>query len=139
MKTAQQSAAKFVSRASNASQDYADGAAQTTKDQSAAAIAAKQVYAQGVQAAITRGAFEKGLAKSGKAGWLKGVQGKGKDRYAGGVAESADKYAANSAPFDTARQAAANLPRGLKGSETNFNRSKAVGQALNKVRLGQSA
>lgn len=129
-KSASQSAQKFVERASSASGDYVQGAEQTTKDQSALAIAAAPIYASQVQLAITKGSYARGLGKSGKAGWLNGVKTRGGERFASGVAGSAQKYATNSAPFDTARNAAASLPRGAKGSETNFARVKAVVTAL---------
>lgn len=136
MKTASQSAQKFVERAGAASGDYVKGAQETNKDQAAAAIAAAPNYAAGVQAAITRGAYAKGLQTSGKAGWLKGVTEKGANRFAEGVASGAGKYATNSGKFDSARGAAASLPRGPKGSEQNFARAKAVGQALRKAKVG---
>lgn len=136
MKSAAQSAQKFVERASVASGDYVEGAQQTQKDQAAAAIAAKGNYAAGVQAAITRGAYERGLQESGKAGWLEGVTKKGANRFAEGVASGASKYATNSGKYDGARAAAVSLPRGPKGSEANFARSKAVGMALRKQKVG---
>lgn len=136
MRSAQQSAQKYVQRASSASGDYVSGAAETTKDQAAAAIAAEPVYKQAVLDAANRGAFSAGLRKSGKAGWLQGVQKKGATRFAEGVSAGSERYVAESARFDGARQAAASLPRGLKGSEQNFNRSKAVGQALRALKVG---
>jgi len=137
MKTASASASKFVERAGAASGDYVTGAQNTSKDQAAAAIAGKANYAAGIQAAITAGRYEKGLSKSGKAGWLKGITEKGANRFAEGVASGATKYATNSGIYDAARGAAASLPRGAKGSEANFARSKAVGQALRAVKLGK--
>lgn len=136
MKSASQSAQKFVERAGAASQDYVEGARTTNKDQAAAAIAAAPNYVAGVQAAITRGAYAKGLQTSGKAAWLKGVTEKGANRFADGVASGAQKYAANSGKYDGARNAAASLPRGPKGSEQNFSRAKAVGQALRAAKVG---
>lgn len=136
MKTAQQSSTKFVERAGAASQDYVTGAESSNKDQSAAAIAAAPNYAAGVQAAITRGAYQKGLQTSGKSGWLNGVRTKGQNRFAEGVAAGAVKYATNSGKYDSARSAADSLPRGPKGSEANYARAKAVGQALRKMKVG---
>lgn len=137
MKSASASVDKYVSRAGAASQDYKSGAETSSKDQAAAAIAAKGNYAAGIQAAITAGRYEKGLQASGKSGWLKGVQEKGANRYAEGVSSGASKYATNSGKYDSARNAAANLPRGPKGSEQNYNRAKAVGQALRVAKVGK--
>jgi hypothetical protein len=137
MKTASESAAKFVSRAGGASLDYKQGAERTTKDQAQAAIAGKDNYVKGLQESFTRGAYEKGLTKSGKSGWLKGVTEKGANRFAEGVSAGADKYATNSGKYDNARNAASSMPRGPKGSELNYNRAKAVGQALRAVKVGK--
>ena len=139
MKSAQQSAQKFVERASSASGDYVTGAEQTTKDQAGLAIAAIPIMKQALDAAFARGAVAKGLQRSGKQGWLNGVRTKGGERFAGGIANSSAKYAANSARFDGARGAAAGLPRGMKGSETNLARVKAVVGALRQLKVGTSA
>ena len=136
MKSAQQSAQKFVDRAGAASGDYVSGAQATTKDQSAAAIAGKANWAAGIQAAIAGGRYEKGLSASGKSGWLKGVVEKGANRFAEGVATGMAKYATNSGKYDGARGAANSLPRGPRGSEQNFARAKAVGQALRRAKVG---
>lgn len=139
MKTAAQSSKKFVANAGAAGQYYTEGAQQTTKDQSASAIAAKAAWVSGLQKAQARGAFEKGLQASGKAGWLAGVVAKGANRFGEGVAASEQKYATNSGKYDGARGAAASLPRGSRGSPENYNRSAAVGKALNVLRTGTSA
>ena len=135
MKTAQQSAEKFVSRASGASADYVKGSQETTKDQSARAIGAKEIYKSALTASFARDSYSKGLTRSGKTGWLEGVVKKGGERYGNGVAVSASKYAQNSGKFDAARGAAENMPRGLKGSETNLARVKTVVMALRAAKL----
>lgn len=137
MKTASQSGDKYVNRAGAASLDYKQGAENTSKDQAANAIASKDNYVKGVQESITRGAYEKGLSKSGKQAWLDGVRNKGAERYSGGVSNGVSKYVTNSGKYDGARAAANALPRGPKGSEANFNRSKAVGQALRNAKIGK--
>lgn len=136
MKSASASASKFVERAGAASGDYVAGAQSTSKDQAAAAIAGKANYVAGIQASIAQGRYEKGLQNSGKSGWLKGIQDKGANRFAEGVASGASKYATNSGKYDSARTAADSLPRGPKGSEANFARAKAVGMALRKMKVG---
>lgn len=136
MKSAQSSASKFVERAGAATSDYVKGAQETNKDQSANAIAGKANYVKGIQDSIARGAYEKGLSASGKEGWLKGIKEKGQNRFAEGVSSGASKYAINSGKYDSARTTAESLPRGPKGSEANFARAKAVGQALRKVKVG---
>jgi hypothetical protein len=137
MKSAAQSAEKYASRAAAAAGDYVSGAQSTTKDQAAAAIAAAGIYAQATQAAITDGRYAKGLQKSGKSKWLSGITAKGGGRFAEGVGAAGPTYATESARFDTARGAAASLPRGIKGSPANLQRVAAVVAAQIKVKQGK--
>ena len=139
MKSAQSVVKKFIERAGNAVGDYVKGAKDTTKDQAARAIAAIPRMKTALIAAIDRGAVEKGLQKSGKAGWLRGVETKGEDRFGPGVAESGPKYAANSGKFDTARNVSENMPTGQKGSATNIAKVTAVVNALRKEKTGSAA
>lgn len=138
MKSAQASASKFVERASAASGDYVKGAQETSKDQSARAIAAKAIYQQALTASFARGSFEKGLSKSGKAGWVKGITDKGATRFSEGVMVSANKYATESAKFDSARGASDSMPRGLKGSATNLAKVATVVNALRAAKVGSA-
>ena len=139
MKSASQSADKFVQNAGAASNYYTQGAQQTTRDQAALAAAAEGVWFQAVTAANSRKAFSKGVSAAGKQAWLAGIQTKGANRFGEGVAAAREKYAANSGKYDGARGAAASLPRGPRGSAANYNRSAAVGKALNAARDGVSA
>lgn len=138
-KSAQQSAQKWVERAAVAGSDYVRGATETTKDQAALAIAAAGNYKTGVIEAANAGRFEAGVRKAGKQKWLDGVTRKGEARFADGVANATDAYTSESARFDTARNAASNLPRGPKGSAGNLQRVSAVVNALRSVKTGKSA
>lgn len=137
MKTAQQSAEKYASRAAAASSDYVNGAASTSKDQAAAAIAAKEIYKQAVTQAAADGRYERGLQKSGKGKWLRGVQTVGAGRFAEGVAGASGDYAQESARFDGARSAASSLPRQIKGSPANLQRVAAVVNAQIAAKKGK--
>lgn len=138
-KEASAAVGRWQNRASMASSDYAAGAAETNKDQAQAAIAAKELYKQGVTEAIGRGAYEKGLQKSGKAGWLRGVQEKGQTNFSTGVSSdmARQKYVENSSKYDAARRSADSKPRGAKGSQENINRVIAVVQAQRAVKVGK--
>ena len=139
MKSASQSVSKWSNRAGGASQDYLDGAQSTPKDQAAAAIAAKSNYVAGLQASFAADSFSKGLQRSGKSGWLAGVNEKGASNYPSGVssASAASKYTVNSGRFDSARNAASGVPRGPRGSAQNLNRVTAVVNALRAAKLGK--
>ncbi len=116
-KSASTAVVKWQNRASAASNDYLEGARTTDKDQSSRAIAAKQVYQQALTESFGRDAYAKGLSKSGKAGWLAGVEQKGGTNYSTGVSTDAsrEKYVSNSSRYDSARRAADSLPRGPRG------------------------
>lgn len=139
MKTAQQSSQKWVDRSGQASGDYVKGATETTKDQAALAAAAEPNYKAGVIAAANAGRYGAGVRKAGKQKWLDGVTKKGGNRFAEGVASASSDYATESARFDGARNAAASLPRGPKGSAGNLQRVAAVANALRAVRVGSAS
>lgn len=136
-KTATQSATKWAERAATAGGAYGEGARTTTKDQSANAIAAKTLWAAGVQEAVSKDRFAKGLQKSGKQGWLNGITEKGEMNYATGVSSqsASSSYSANSGKYDGARNAAASMPRAAKGSPANLARVGAVVSALRAIKM----
>lgn len=138
-KSASVSGVKWAQRAGSAGSDYSKGARETTKDQSSSAIAAKAIYQQALQESFGRDAFAKGLQKSGKQGWLNGVMQKGENNYSVGVTapSSLSKYTTESARFDGARNAAANIARGPKGSPQNLQRVAAVVNALRSTKIGK--
>jgi len=138
-KSAQQSAQKWVERAAVAGDDYVRGAQETGKDQAAAAAAAEPIYKAAVIEAANAGRFAAGVRRAGKQKWLDGVTRKGGARFAEGVASGTDAYTTESARYDGARNAAANLPRGPKGSAGNLQRVSAVVSALRAVKTGKAA
>lgn len=128
-------AEKYSSRASQASGDYLKGAQTPRRSQSQSAIAAAGNYAASVQEAISRGAYEKGLQKSGDQAWIRGVQDKGRTRYQQGVSLSGDKWRTGFQPYAATLQGLELGPKGPKG--TNYDRVQKVGEALRQAKLGQ--
>jgi hypothetical protein len=137
MKSASQSVAKWATRTSAASGDYAAGVAETDKDQSARAIAAAPIYKQALTESFGRDSYVKGLRKSGNAGWKAGVAQKGAQNFSTGVGTQGaqSKYVENSGKYDAARSAAEKLPRGPRGSAGNLARVAAVANALRAVKV----
>ena len=125
--------AKWVMRAGAAGGEYGTGVQNPRRSQSATAIAAKDVYAAGVQAAIGRGAYEKGLSKAGDAKWQKGVAEKGKARYGQGVTAGADAYRQGFGPYASVLGGLELGPRGPKGQ--NYGRVQQVGEALRAAKV----
>ena len=137
-KSAAEVAQKWAQRAANAQPEYASGVQTTTKDQAGRAIASKEIYKQALNESFTRDAYAKGLQKAGTGKWKNKAATVGADRYAGGVSAGVSDYATESGRYDTARKAADALPRGIKGSETNFARVKAVVTALRAAKVGKA-
>ncbi len=100
----------------------ADWADQTAK--------AEKSYNSGVQAAITRGAFGKGVKKKGTAGWQSATLAKGPERWAQGVALAADDYERGFSPYRAVLEALTLPERGPKGDPKNIARVAAVAKAL---------
>lgn len=134
-KTAAEVAGKMVARAGQASGDYVEGAKKTSKDQASAAIAAIPNMKLGINEAIDKGRVARGLNRSGKSGWLSGIETKGQNRFGEGVAAGAPRYAERSGAFDSARGAASSILRGPKGSPQNLQRVAAVVAALRTKKL----
>lgn len=139
MKSANEAVTKWQTRAGSASGDYAEGARSTDKDQAQRAIAAKGVYQQALTESFSRDAYAKGLSRSGKGGWLAGVEQKGQQNFSTGVSAdiARNKYVQNSSKYDSARKAADGLPRAARGNPANLNRVAAVAAALRAVKVGK--
>lgn len=129
-------AEKFARRASAATDDYRHGVATTGKDWAGLTAAAEPSYEQGVTEAISRKSFGKGVKEAGTSKWRDGAVGKGADRYAPGVRASLDAYSRGVSPYLEVLERLALRPRGPRGSDSNYQRSKDVGQALHKKRVG---
>ena len=138
MKTATQSVEKWSSRTRMSASDYNTGVQTTQKDQSARAIAAKEIYKQALMDSFERDDYAEGLQRSGQAGWKAGVSEKGYRNFSTGVSATSAraKYSANSGKYDSARSAADSLPRGARGSAQNLERVTAVVNALRAVKVG---
>ena len=124
---------KWSSRSAGAAGEYEEGVRSPRRSQSAEAVAAAPVWASQIQDAISRGAYEKGLAKAGDAKWQKGVREKGRMRYSQGVGISQDEYSVGFRPYVGVLEGLDLGPRGPKGQ--NYDRVQKVGEALREAKL----
>ena len=138
-RTAAESVDKWVERAGTASDEYLAGARNPARSQSQSAIAAADLALQGIIEAFKSGRWEKGLRESGDAGWLEGIEQKGVTNYLTGVSSerAKQKYVTNSGRYDSARNAAAGMARGPKGSAQNLAKVTKVVQALRAAKVGR--
>ena len=125
---------KWASRAGAAGADYATGVNSTQKDWAALTAAAEANYGQGVQDAIGRKAFGKGVLKAGTAKWKTNAGNLGAARYPQGVAAGQAAYSDGFGPYAQKLSTLQLPPRGPKGSPQNINRVAAVAVALNNLK-----
>ncbi len=116
--------------------DYQNGVATTTADWAKATVSAGPAYAAGVQAAITRKGFEKGVTAAGTDRWRNKSLDVGAGRWGPGVQAGAGDYAKNFAPYAEVLAKTVLPPRFPTGDPRNYGRVQAIGEALFKKRTG---
>lgn len=119
---------KWAQRSAAAGSEYAAGASAPRRSWSQAAAASEANYQAGINDAISRSAFSKGVQAAGDAKWSRGVQEKGRTRYQSGVSIAQDEYARGFQPYADTIRSLTLPPRGPKGQ--NYQRVQAVGEAL---------
>lgn len=128
------SAEKFQRRASQAGQDFEDGVSGVSdSDQAQATLDARENWTQGVQDAISEGRFESGVQDSSKS-WQEQTLEVGATRFTQGASAAGDTWRSEFQEYADTLESLSLQPRGPRGSEANFQRSRAVGEALNQQR-----
>jgi hypothetical protein len=130
-----QVAAKYARVTPQRSEDYLEGVRNPKVSWSTAAKAAEESYKAGVQAAATRGAFGKGVAKAGDEKWQRNAIAKGPGRFQEGTAAAAADYQAGFAPYAAVIASTQLPPRRPKGDPRNHDRSKQMADALRKKKM----
>jgi hypothetical protein len=136
VKDAAVSAAKFKTRAMAAGADYAAGVKSAGTEWQANASAAGENYATGVQAAIGRNAFTKGVTAAGSEKYTRNASGIGAQRYPQGVGNAEGDWARGVQPYLETLRNLTPPPRRPKGDPGNYARVQAVGEALRARKLG---
>lgn len=136
VKDAATAAAKYKTRAAAAQPDYATGVQNGAQNWEPNTAAAADRYAAGVQDAITHGAFRKGVTgKTDK--YRKNATTLGPARFAQGVANAGDAYAAGMAPVISVLSSLQLPPKQVKGM--NQDRANKVVLALRALKTGKAA
>jgi hypothetical protein len=112
-----------------------EGIQSPRQDWAVATAAGEDNWKAGVQAAATAGRFSKGVRKAGSSVWAAGALGKGKDRYAPGVADAKEKYAAGVQPYLDAIGSITLPPRYPRGDSRNIARVTAITTALHNKKM----
>jgi hypothetical protein len=134
VKSAAEIAAKWSRVAPQRDADYKSGVADPAVDWAKAAAASEETFAAGVQDAIGRGAFAKGVAKAGDEKWRRKTSEVGTQRWAQGIRAAAGDFEAGFAPFKEALERVELPPRAPRGDPRNLERVAAVARALSERR-----
>jgi len=133
-------AKKFALVTPGRTQDYQEGVENPRRDWSTATAASESAYESGVQQAIAKKRFGKGVKAAGTDTWQRGALEKGTQRWGPGVVLAEAKYARNFAPYRDAIERATLPPRYARRDPRNLDRVKAVVNALiaaKEARLGR--
>jgi len=128
-------ASKWKRRSENAGAEYEEGVRNPRTDWAQATSAAESAYDQGVQNAINRKAFGKGVRKAGTAKWQSNALSKGPSRFSTGVAAAQQAYEDGFAPYRQTISALSLPARGAKGDPKNIQRVAAVASALHAKKI----
>jgi len=127
---------KFVTRGQAAGGDYTEGVRGSGQRWQANASASAENYNAGVQQAITRGSFAKGVNEAGGGKYEQKATTLGAQRFPQGIAQAGPAWAEGTGPYlDTIR--GLNLPpRRPRGDPANYLRNQAIGEALRRRKVG---
>src|SRR3990167_3009123 len=137
VKSMSDTSSKWVRRAGSASQEYSEGVSNPRRSWEQSTKASEKNYESGVQAAISRKAFCKGVSDAGDSKWQSRSQELGAARFSSGVQASESAYNEGFAPYHQALSSITLPPRGSKGSPENLNRVAAVANLLRSKKVGK--
>lgn|SRR5574341_115105 len=112
------------------STQYEQGVRNPVRDYAANAQAGSEAWKAGVQAAVARDGFKKGVAKVGTAKWQDRAIKLGPARFGPGVQAAQGDYESGFAPYREAIAGVALPPRGPRRSPQNLQRVNAMVTAI---------
>jgi len=117
--------------------EYREGIQSPRRSWSEATADAEQSYNDGVAEAISQGSFGKGVREAGDSKWREGALEKGVRRWPEGVRLGGDAYRTGFAPFHSVIAGVTLPPRGPKGDPRNYDRVRAIGEALHEEKVSR--
>ena len=118
-------------------QDYEDGIRSPRRAWLRSTMAAIDSWKAGIQEAIAKGTFGKGVSRAGTPGWQSGAIEKGLARWGPGVQVAKPKYAAAFAPYVAAIKGVTLPPRFARRDPRNLLRVNVIVDALVKAKMAQ--
>lgn len=119
--------------------DYEAGIRDPRADWATEAARAEKNYNDGITAAMSRGAFGKGIKEAGTSKWQRAALEKGTARWAAGIAMAEDAYVTGFSPYATVIANTKLPPRGPKGDPKNIERVRVMADALHKEKVKRSS
>lgn len=135
----EQIAQKWATVTPQRAADYEAGVRDPKTDWARATVAAADAWKTGVQAAIAKGLFSKGVNRAGTSTWQQGAIEKGTVRWGPGVALAQDKYQTAIGPFVDAIRRTTLPPRFARRDPRNLLRVTAIVDALVKAKEAQGS
>lgn len=129
---------KWKRVAAGAGEEYRVGIENPRTDWATATKNAEPQYNAGVQAAIGRKAFGKGVGKAGTSKWQAMALAKGPSRWMEGIGVSGDAYREGFEPYARVIASLTLPPRGAKGDPKNIARVAAITKALHDEKIKRS-
>lgn len=129
------SATKLAQRGASASGDYTKNAVAAAGDWHQNTSASNQNWKDGINAAVGRDAFSKGVQAAGPGAYSSQVQAVGGSRFSDGMSKAGPKWQAGFGKIAAMVQGKDLGPRGIKGSAANKQRSAAMSDAWRAAKL----
>jgi len=126
IKSIDEIAAKWASVTPMRSADYSEGIRNPRRSWATATKAAEPAWGAGVQQAVQRKSFSKGVAKAGDEKWQRKASTLGVARWGPGVAAAEGEYKAGFAPYASAIGACVLPPRYARRDPRNMARVQAI-------------
>lgn len=132
---------KWIRQSAVSEASYLEGVTNPTKDWEKETLEAEANFEAGIQQAITRKSFSKGVKRAGTETWQLNAKLKGPGRWREGIALSENAFAEGFAPYADVIRNLVLPPRGPKGDPKNINRVAVLAKALHdkKVQLQAQA
>lgn len=137
IRSAKEIASKWTRVTPGRTEDYTLGIQNPRRDWADETAAAKDTYKAGVDAAHSKGLFEKGVKRVGTNKWKEKALAKGPGRFAEGVYLAGDDYEKGFAPYRDAIERADLGPRFPRRDPRNLGRVKSIVDALVATKLSE--
>ena len=128
---------RWQKRTADASEEYVKGVKNPKRSWGKCTCEAQDRYKAGIDQAHNRGAFRKGVKKTGSRGWKAKTLWKGPARFADGVHGAGDSYARGYKPYHTHFPSIRMPTRFPRGDPRNIQRCAAVTSAFGMLKVGK--